>query len=184
MSDSTFLKSQSNGRRRMLLAIYIVLGILITVVVSLLGVTAMIVDDWSRDLNTNYAETSPNHPNEHQRPMTISMDRDQFVDDLEICLSHKEGWEVESIRREAKRSILHATRTTKWLRFTDDIYVYVNDDEKGIVVSATSQSRIGKGDLGQNPRNLQELMRTITSPGICIERPPEFFEQHMAEEGS
>lgn len=34
-------------------------------------------------------------------------------------------------------------------------------------VDATSRSRIGKGDLGQNPRNLAELVRALTasSPG-------------------
>lgn len=56
-------------------------------------------------------------------------------------------------------NVLHAVRTTRLLRFKDDITVEAHpgarpDHSRLEIYSA---SRLGKGDLGQNPRNLREL---------------------------
>lgn len=67
-------------------------------------------------------------------------------------------WSVES-RDEIERGIeIHLTRTTPIMRFTDDIHVWLTAAGDGTRVDAESQSRVGKGDLGQNPRNLKELI--------------------------
>jgi uncharacterized protein (DUF1499 family) len=56
----------------------------------------------------------------------------------------------------------------------DDLYIGFDSTAEGSVVLVRSASRVGKGDLGQNRRNIQELwaalhrqtsLRTPPSPG-------------------
>ena len=56
---------------------------------------------------------------------------------------------------------VRAVRTTRLLRFKDDVTARVSPAPEGARVELTSASRLGKGDLGQNPRNLEELLRAI-----------------------
>lgn len=64
-------------------------------------------------------------------------------------------WHVES--RDDATHTLRATRKTRLWGFTDDVTIRLEETTDGTRVHARSQSRIGKGDLGQNRRNLQEL---------------------------
>ena len=60
-------------------------------------------------------------------------------------------------------AMIHLTRTTRVFRFVDDIHLNLSEQEPGVVeVNASSQSRLGKGDLGQNARNLKTLVQAIT----------------------
>ena len=52
--------------------------------------------------------------------------------------------------------------------FYDDITVILRS-ERGNSVKATSQSRVGKGDLGQNPRNLKELVNFLLQSGQIVD---------------
>ena len=65
-------------------------------------------------------------------------------------------WTLES----SAEGELRATRRTR-LGFTDDITVRVVEQANGSEVYFESASRVGKGDLGQNPRNLKELLQAI-----------------------
>ena len=64
-------------------------------------------------------------------------------------LAGSEGSEVRAVRR------------TRLLRFTDDVTVQIYPDPQGAGAELTSASRVGRSDLGQNPRNLGELLRAI-----------------------
>lgn len=68
-------------------------------------------------------------------------------------------WNVAS----ASDNEIRATRTTRILRFTDDVTIRVEAREGGSQAEINSASRVGKGDLGQNPRNVQELLDAIQS---------------------
>jgi uncharacterized protein (DUF1499 family) len=46
-------------------------------------------------------------------------------------------------------------------RFKDDITVRVINRGSERVLAAKSRSRVGKGDLGQNPRNLKQLLEAV-----------------------
>lgn len=50
---------------------------------------------------------------------------------------------------------LHATATTRWLRFVDDVEFYY--DKEGGLLHFRSASRIGYSDLGANRRRMQEF---------------------------
>jgi len=67
-------------------------------------------------------------------------------------------WRLEALEEDGVRAV----RTTRLLRFKDDVAARVYPDpEGGARLELTSASRLGKGDLGQNPRNLKELVRAI-----------------------
>ena len=57
--------------------------------------------------------------------------------------------------------VIQATRTTRLFRFVDDISILLEPAAGGTAISARSGSRIGRGDLGQNRRNLAELWRAL-----------------------
>ncbi len=141
--------------------LYIALGILAVLVIGPIVVLSVYVDDWSRDLSTNHAETSKSHSNPMLHPVTVPGDRTEATKHVTDAILQLKNWSIESITTEGKRTIVHATRTTNLFKFTDDIRVYLNDVDDGVQITATSQSRVGKGDLGQNPRNIAELMKHV-----------------------
>lgn len=70
-------------------------------------------------------------------------------------------WDV--VASDPDAGTLHATRTTRLWRFVDDIHLrFVPDlDAGGCRLVGRSRSRVGKGDFGQNARNLKELRRAL-----------------------
>ena len=56
---------------------------------------------------------------------------------------------------------LHAVRESRLFRFTDDVTVSLSARVTGSEVVFESASRMGKGDLGQNPRNLRGLIEAV-----------------------
>ncbi len=67
-------------------------------------------------------------------------------------------WKVE----DASEDVVWLTRTTRVFRFVDDVYVLVEPLPGGRSrLVARSASRVGKGDLGQNARNLKELWHAL-----------------------
>ena len=58
---------------------------------------------------------------------------------------------------------LHFTRTTRVARYVDDVVVTLEPAGDAVTVHARSRSRVGKGDLGQNRRNVLELWRALTA---------------------
>lgn len=141
--------------------LYVVLGILALLIVAPIVVLSIYVDDWSRDLSTNHAETTQSHSNPLLHPLTVSGDRTEATKYVTDAIVQFENWNIASITTEGRRTIINATRTTPLFKFTDDIRVYLNEVDDGVQITATSQSRIGKGDLGQNPRNIAELMSKV-----------------------
>ncbi len=56
---------------------------------------------------------------------------------------------------------MRAVRKTRLFGFEDDVTARVYPDPDGARLELTSASRLGKGALGQNPRNLAELLRAV-----------------------
>jgi uncharacterized protein (DUF1499 family) len=57
---------------------------------------------------------------------------------------------------------IHLTRRTRVFGFIDDIVIGFAQEGVGVtLVHAESRSRIGKGDLGQNRRNILELFAAV-----------------------
>ena len=122
---------------------------------------SMLVLDWKRDFTTNVAETSPDADDERLRPLVIPLARDAAVAAVEAAAASLPRWSYLG-RTDGDRSVrLAFTRTTRVFRFVDDVTVRIETAGDASLVNVRSASRLGTGDLGQNPRNIAELFRAI-----------------------
>lgn len=129
--------------------------LLLLVVLPALVIVAQ-VDDWSRDLTQNTAATADDAP-EGLRPLKTPLSTPRCLELIKAAAASLPRWELAS-----EDSLkLHFVRTTGLLRFKDDIAVRVEDTGEQRLIHATSASRLGKADFGQNPRNLRALLRAI-----------------------
>ncbi len=147
----------------------ITIGVAITVGVAITGRLFWMIDDWNRDWTTNHARLSMTNPDPLLHPIEVDGDTDSIAERIKNWANGQSAWDVVPDESPDSGQRLHLTRTTPVFRFVDDIWVELTpletaaDDAPRTRVDASSQSRIGKGDLGQNPRNLKALRNGILS---------------------
>ncbi len=73
------------------------------------------------------------------------------------ALAGLSSWAVADVTPDA----MHLTRKTRVMGYTDDVRLFLRPVPGGVQVHAESRSRVGKGDLGQNRRNILELWRAL-----------------------
>lgn len=113
-----------------------------------------------RWLTRNVADTDTGtHQDVVPLELTIPVEQAQSL--VAQVIGSLTGWRVESI--DAVDGTLHATRRTRLWRFVDDVTVRVEEAKTGSRVHARSKSRLGKGDFGQNRRNIKELFRALAA---------------------
>lgn len=104
----------------------------------------------------NWANTDgPTHPD--LAPLTLPVPAEAAVERVRAAVASLPRWRVES----ESAGELKLTRRTRTIRFVDDITLRLIPDGGGTLVHAESRSRLGKGDLGQNRRNILELWDAI-----------------------
>jgi uncharacterized protein (DUF1499 family) len=109
-------------------------------------------------LRRNWADTA--EPGESSvAPPELPVPPAEALARVEAAVRGLPRWQVESVDRDS--GVLRATRRTRLWRFVDDVTVRVEAAPGGSRVHARSQSRVGKGDFGQNRRNLLELFRAL-----------------------
>ncbi|MEL7265113.1 MAG: hypothetical protein AAFP69_09970 [Planctomycetota bacterium] len=136
-----------------------------------LGITACVflwvgsyVDNWSRDLTQNFAETSISSEDDRLRP--IVMDGDQIATLKAFCLEFADGlanWDVVStgevggsaseergvaVNTPAVSEEIGLTRTTRLMRYIDDIRITIRYD-----------SDLGKTELNATSRSSNVFAR-------------------------
>ncbi|TWU44625.1 hypothetical protein Poly51_60570 [Rubripirellula tenax] len=118
-----------------------------------------------RGLTTNHAQLSDKAEDRILRPVQLAETPTSVADKIVQWTEHESGWALVSREPDDNGAViaLHLTRTTRIFRFVDDIRVQIVADPGGrsCRVDAESQSRVGKGDLGQNARNLRALVTAI-----------------------
>jgi len=138
------------------------IALLLTLVVALSIVLR--IDDWSRDWTQNTATLRDDARREDLRPLRLDTNVADTAQRIQSWVDDQSHWNVvsRSSDQAAGTTTMHLTRSTAVLRFVDDVHVTIRPNAGGgTTVVATSESRIGKGDLGQNPRNLVELVRGL-----------------------
>ncbi len=100
--------------------------------------------DW---FTKNSAETS--------RHYSVSPERLQQA--VAGVIKNLDGWELIDDKK------ITATRRTKFFRFIDDIEISIRADGDGSMLDIKSASQVGIGELGQNLRNIEELLNDIES---------------------
>lgn len=137
-------------------------GILAVASTTLLWM-AWFIDDWSRDFTTNTAVTDPAASNADMHPLVTDRSPQEVAEAVKQWVAATSLWQLEDSEATDGGQRLHLTRRTRLFRFTDDIHVVIvrDDNTQQTTLSAHSQSRLGKGDLGQNPRNIQQLIQGV-----------------------
>lgn len=96
-------------------------------------------------------------PNSARATVTYTIAPELLLAAFQNAIETLPRWTVEP----SGKNELKAVRTTRLFRFGDDVKIRVHPDGTGSRAELTSASRTGKGDLGQNPRNLKELLRAV-----------------------
>ena len=146
---------------RRMTTLYIIAAVAGGLLLLLFVFVAMQVEDWSRDLTTNYAATAADAKDQRLRPIDSTLPPAELAERVQRAADSLKNWRLASQEAAAEAVQLHFVRTTPVLRFQDDIRVHIKPRQAGSQLSAESRSRIGKGDLGQNPRNLRELLDAV-----------------------
>jgi uncharacterized protein (DUF1499 family) len=101
-------------------------------------------------------------------PRRLTLPESEAVARVGEVIASLPRWRVEA--SDPVAGTLRATRRTRLFRFVDDVALRVESDGSGrSVLHARSQSRLGKGDFGQNRRNLLELFAALGRAGLLRE---------------
>lgn len=137
--------------------VYIVAVVLAILIGSLMLMVASI-DDWSRDLTTNVAETSSDALDLEMRPLKISASVERIADAAKSVADSNADWEFIETNFDQQSSKIEMVHVTRLMKYRDDVTLMVEPVGNGTaLIHFRSASRIGKGDLGQNPRNIRTL---------------------------
>lgn len=150
------------------------LVVLLIALLAPLVVMAIYVDDWSRDLTTNRAATTASSADERLRPIDTGATPDAVTRVVSTLCDTAGDWSLGEAAELPPDSPLPAemneppvaawslVHTTGIMQYRDDVWLVAEPlDEDRLRLHAESRSRVGKGDLGQNPRNLRELLGTL-----------------------
>lgn len=111
-----------------------------------------------RWFSKNWANTTePTHAD--LRPLELPGSLADAVSRLKVGAGRLRGWTLETETADT----LHFVRRTRLFRFTDDIRLTLRVEGDTVRVDAESRSRLGKGDLGQNRRNIREMWAAVTA---------------------
>lgn len=140
--------------------LYLIL-LLVLIFAAMVFATVFTIDDWSRDLSMNRAETSADAKDPRLHPIQSTLHPGDLAAVVETTAERLSGWRRPHREDTDEKIEIRFERTTRVWRFVDDVVVTITPTETGSELQATSQSRIGRGDLGQNPRNLVELLERV-----------------------
>ncbi len=127
------------------------------------------IDNWKRDLTTNHARLTDDAADEQLRPPLVRGIPAEVADRIAAWVESQARWSLVNQKTFDEGLEMNLIRVTPIMRFTDDITVILRNEKEGTRVKATSQSRVGKGDLGQNPRNLKELVNFLLQSGQIVD---------------
>src|SRR5262249_39128250 len=114
---------------------------------------------WHSWFTRNWAETDdPDDPS--LAAIVIPLPLAQAFVQVEDAIRQLPRWQV--ISTDAQTATIHATRATRLFRFVDDITIRLEPTADGTRIHPRTQSRIGAADLGQNRRNLRELLELLS----------------------
>lgn len=107
----------------------------------------------------NWADTDEQPGDPAVRPLELSLSMAEALARVEAVIGQLPRWHVEKV--DVSAGTVTATRRTRLWRFVDEIAIRLETIPSGTRVHARSQSRVGKGDFGQNRRNLILLLAAL-----------------------
>lgn len=117
----------------------------------------MSLKEW---LTKNIYVTTPGNPDPFFRPRQYRKTKDEVAGAVREILGSLTRWKVVEYRENQGR--IHATHTAPFIPFTEDVNIYIVQGLDGVTkLEVISQSQTGKGDFGQNKRNIRELLSAL-----------------------
>ncbi len=117
----------------------------------------MSLKEW---LTKNIYVTAPGNPDPFFRPRKYGKPKEEVAAAVQEILASLTRWKVVEYRENQGR--LHATHTAPIIPYTEDVNIYIVQGLDGITkLEVISQSQTGKGDFGQNKRNIKELLSAL-----------------------
>lgn len=111
-------------------------------------------------LTQNHAETRPDHPDHSLRTRSYAKSTNMLFQKVLEVIKQLSQW--ETLQSDPERSVIQATRTTRLFRFVDDIQIQITEKSaQEVEINLRSASRVGKGDFGQNARNIRLLLKKL-----------------------
>ncbi|MFQ5596793.1 MAG: M28 family peptidase [Nitrospiria bacterium] len=124
----------------------------------ILGLT---VFHW-KALTEHRAKTLPDHPDPTLRTRRYRLPYENVFQLVVQTLEALPQW--TPVHQDPQAGAIRAERHTRIFRFIDDVHIIIIATKKGnhdIVLNLESTSRVGKGDLGQNARNIREFLNEM-----------------------
>ena len=118
---------------------------------------------WHDWLTKNWADLEPGACDPGLEAVNLPETPAEAVRRTASIVERLPRWKIVSSAPEA--GTLHATHATRTWRFLDDVHLRFEPVEGGTRVTGRSRSRLGKGDFGQNARQLRELARALRDSG-------------------
>ena len=107
----------------------------------------------------HHARTLPGHPVPELRTLVLHLPREKVFNNALKTAGNLSRWKV--IHSDPDQGCIRAEARTR-SGLTDDVGIIIRGDKtNGVRVDATSKSRIGMSDLGQNTRNITKFLAAL-----------------------
>ncbi len=124
-----------------------------------------------RGLTHNRAETQVDHADPSLKTRNYALQTDVLFATVLEAIKTLPRWQVVS--QDLKKGEIIATRTSRLFRFVDDVQIQVLEKtEREIAIDLRSASRVGKGDFGQNARNIRDFLTALDQKLALLNRDP------------
>jgi uncharacterized protein (DUF1499 family) len=131
------------------------------VLAGLLLFLLLYIDDWGRDFTTNEAFITPDSADPELRAPQYPLTTEEMIEAVRSAAGRIRNWEYVGEAGDGESVQLLFVRTSRILRFKDDVIILIKSRGGRSVVTGVSRSRIGFGDLGQNPRTLRRFLAEL-----------------------
>jgi len=130
---------------------------------AILGLVALfaLVDDPRRDFFEYRAALREDAADPLLRPMVFDRPAAELIEATRDAARRIKNLDYIGTARVDNASTVVFERTSRWLRFKDDIIIRVEDLGSRCRVTGESRSRQEFGDLGRNPRNLRRIVSEL-----------------------
>lgn len=135
-------------------SIYIVIGALASLlVVGMIASAAIwpVINTVETGITAEYPEIQPRY---------YSTSTERIYEESRAAVEALPGWEM--VRVDPRDEVIEAERTAGLFRLVSDVTIRVEPVTEFVSqVHLRSASRVGKGDLGQNARNIEEFFEEL-----------------------
>ncbi|QDG53320.1 DUF1499 domain-containing protein [Persicimonas caeni] len=162
-------------KQKLLIALAVLVGVTVTGLLVAASIWPVI----------NEVETgkTPEYP--EVQPQYYTTDPQRVFEEAKAGVEELDGWTL--VGEDAATYTLEAERETDVFGFIDDVTIRVEPVTEFVTrVNVRSASRVGKGDFGQNARNIEEFFVELDGRLGAVKFDPEKLrqKQNEAEEAS